>query len=56
MNIQYCGEKCKIGKEKCAELLNKSDSVYDAASDFCVFIKKCFKTCPYKEAHIKENN
>lgn len=55
MNIRYCGKECLIGKEKSKELLNNNNSVYDAALDFMWFTEECFKTCPYKDKHVKEN-
>jgi hypothetical protein len=33
----------------CKDLLRKSDSVFDAASDFELFVENCAKTCPHKE-------
>ena len=55
MNIAYCDKNCPIGKEKSRELLDSSNSAYDAALDFMWFTEECFKTCPRKEVHIKEN-
>jgi hypothetical protein len=54
MDLEYCYKKCRIGKKASDEFLNKSESVFDAASDFWAFTEKCFKTCPYKENHTKE--
>jgi hypothetical protein len=51
MNIVYCDKQCPIGMEKSKELLAMHNSAYDAALDFCSFVDKCFKTCPYKEFH-----
>ena len=44
----FCIKCCHIGKEKSEELLNKNNSVYDAAMDMHIFVEHCIKTCQYK--------
>jgi hypothetical protein len=51
MDISYCYKYCSIGKAKSTMLLNKNDSVFDAAVDFQEFVTKCFETCKYKDKH-----
>ena len=53
MDITYCYEQCTIGKTASDDFLRKQSSVFDAAIDFQCFTEKCFKTCPYKTAHVK---
>ena len=52
MDIRYCYEKCKVGKEVGERLLNQNNSVFDAATDFNFFVEECFNTCKYKEQHV----
>ena len=54
MNISYCDKICPLGSKKSEEFLDKNNSVFDAAIDFTYFVEECFKTCPYREYHIKE--
>ena len=54
MNIGYCDNICPLGSKKSEEFLDKNNSVFDAAIDFTYFVEECFKTCPYREYHIKE--
>jgi hypothetical protein len=49
MNKTYCYKKCEKGAQVCKEFLQNSDSVFDAASDFELFVEDCLKTCPYKD-------
>lgn len=51
MDYEYCHKKCRLGREKSDELLNKNNSVYDAAMDFLRFADTCFKTCPFADKH-----
>lgn len=46
---KFCIKSCLVGLEKSQELLNKNESVYDAAADMHSFVKDCIKTCPYKD-------
>jgi hypothetical protein len=55
VNINYCGKKCSIGKEKSNIFLNKNNSAYDAAMDFVWFTEECFRTCPFKDKHTKQD-
>lgn len=41
---QKC-EKCKKALEKYKEIMKNSDSIFDAAGDFQIFIEKCQKKC-----------
>ena len=52
-NIRFCGEYCKIGKEKSKEFLDSNNSAYDAALDFMWFVDKCFINCSHKDKHNK---
>ena len=54
MNLDYCNKKCPIGISTSKEILDKNESISDAAIDFWYFIKECFKTCPYKDKHKTE--
>jgi hypothetical protein len=54
MNITYCNNECIIGKLVREKLLKENNSVFDAAFDFNYFAENCFKSCTYKEAHIKQ--
>ena len=51
MNIKRC-RACSIGREKSNEFLSNNESVFDAVSDFMLFIEKCSKKCSY----LKETN
>lgn len=55
IELEYCYNHCSKGKKISEEFLEKNNSVYDAASDFWAFTEECFKTCPYKDMHVKEN-
>lgn len=37
--------KCQKALEKYKEIMKKSDSIFDAASDFQIFIEECQKKC-----------
>ena len=52
MNVTYCDKQCKIGITARNKFLDEQNSAYDAALDFLAFTEKCFKTCPYKDAHV----
>lgn len=52
MDIKSCRE-CPIGREKRNEFLSNNESVFDAVSDFILFIEKCSKKCSYLK---KETN
>lgn len=41
----YCYRECPIGKTKSRELLDASNSAYDAALDMMWFVEKCSETC-----------
>ena len=56
MDFKYCYEKCDIGKKACEELLKENESVFAAVGGFYAFAEMCFKTCPYKDKHIKEES
>jgi Fe-S-cluster-containing dehydrogenase component len=53
----YCIKDCPLGIEKSKELLDKANSVYDAAMDMRFFVDECIKTCPHKDkfSKTKEN-
>ena len=53
MDITYCNDECPIGKAARDEFLDLNNSAYDAAMDFRFFTDNCFKTCPYKDIHLK---
>ena len=55
-NIEYCNKYCEKGRKASAEFLDSNNSAYDAALDFMWFTDECFKTCPYKDKHIKESD
>lgn len=48
-SLNKCKE-CSIGKLKIQELLETSESVFDAVYDFEEFIKTCSNTCCKEEA------
>ena len=48
MSTDYCINKCHKGMTTAKEILDKSDSVFDALTDFEAFIEDCYKNCPYK--------
>jgi hypothetical protein len=54
MDIKYCMHECPIGCAKSEELLTKNNSVFDAVSDFRLFVEKCFETCLHKDKHVEE--
>lgn len=45
MKKTYCLVTCPKGKQKSAELLNKHESVLDAASEFSEWLQECRKGC-----------
>lgn len=47
-SLNKCKE-CPIGKLKIQELLETSDSVFDAVYDFRDFVKTCSNTCCKEE-------
>ena len=51
MKIDYCFNKCNKGMSTRKEILDKSDSVFDALTDFQSFAEECYKDCPYKAEH-----
>lgn len=51
MKIDYCFNKCAKGMSTRKEILDKSDSVFDALTDFQGFAEECYKVCPYKAEH-----
>ena len=52
----FCTKECPIGRKKSRELLDRHNSVYDAAMDMYFFVEKCVNTCPYKDKlSVKEN-
>jgi hypothetical protein len=53
MNLDYCSDICSIGHQASEDFLTSNNSAYDAAIDFYCFAEKCFKNCPYKDAHKK---
>ena len=55
MDIQYCYEHCEKGNDFAKKAILDDESVFDAAFDFECFTKECFKTCPYKQFHKKED-
>lgn len=48
MNIEYCYEKCKIGRKAAEKFLADNNSALDAATDFRFFTDECSKTCKNK--------
>lgn len=56
IDLEYCYKNCVRGKSASEEFLEKNNSVYDAVSDFWAFVDECFKTCPYKDKHVKEKS
>jgi hypothetical protein len=42
-NFKYCIDECPIGKIVKDHFLSKTESVFDAASDFDNFVCNCFK-------------
>lgn len=56
MDINYCGKQCPKGAKASEEILNKNNSAFGAAFDFMEFTKECFKTCPYIDKHINNEN
>ena len=56
MNIEYCYVSCTIGKNAAKSYLGACESVLKAAFDFQYFTENCFKTCPYKQEHLKEKD
>lgn len=55
VNIEYCDKCCQKGIGARDRFLDNSNSAYDAAMDFMWFTEECFKTCPFKDKHTKEN-
>lgn len=55
MDHTYCDKKCPIGIKASKECLDQSNSAYEAAMDFLSFVDECFKTCPFKKEHTKED-
>lgn len=53
MDITFCNNVCSIGKAARDKFLDMNNSAFDAASDFRFFVDNCFKTCPHKTEHIK---
>lgn len=51
MKVDYCFNKCSKGMSIRKEILDKSDSVFDALIDFQCFAEECYNTCPYKAEH-----
>lgn len=51
-SLNKCIE-CNIGKLKIQELLETSESVFDAVYDFRDFVETCSNTC-YKEEIVNE--
>ena len=51
-SLNKCRE-CSIGKLKIKELLETSDSVFDAVYDFRNFVETCSNIC-YKEKIVNE--
>lgn len=45
MKKTYCLVTCPKGKQKSAELLDKHESVLDAASEFSDWLCECRKDC-----------
>lgn len=45
MKKTYCLITCPKGKQKSIELLNKNESVIDAASEFSDWLHECRKNC-----------
>lgn len=56
MNLEFCNNKCPIGKAAREDFLRSNNSAFDAAIDFWHFTDNCFKTCKYKEAHKEAGN
>ena len=54
MNCSYCDKVCPIGRQASKDFLDSNNSAYDAAMDFLAFVENCFRTCPYKDKHLKE--
>lgn len=53
-NFKYCIDECPIGRIVKDHFLSKTESVFDAASDFDNFVCNCFKECIYREKHKNE--
>ena len=47
-------EECKIAKSKQKEILEKSDSIFEAVYDFGIFIDNCKNNC--KESEVSKEN
>lgn len=45
MKMSQDCEKCQKAMKKYKEIIKKSDSIFDAASDFQVFVEECQKKC-----------
>ena len=56
MNLDYCNKKCPIGISASKEILNESESIFDAVLDFNTFVDKCYQACPYKDEHKMEES
>lgn len=54
MDIKYCNDKCDLGIAAREKFLNINNSAYDAALDFIFFIDECYRECPHKAEHSKE--
>lgn len=52
----FCIKSCPLGKKKSKELLDKNNSVYDAAMDMRFFVEECLKTCPHKDKFKAKEN
>lgn len=56
MNVEYCCKECVKGRAAKDIFLKLRESVFDAASDFDLFVEDCYKNCPYKDKHTNEEN
>ena len=56
LDISYCYEKCLLGQAAVEDFLNKNSSVFDAATDFRLFVESCSESCPFKENITTVNN
>lgn len=45
MKMSQDCEKCQKAMKKYKEIIKKSDSIFDAASDFQIFVEECQKKC-----------
>lgn len=51
----FCYRVCPEGKAYFEELMNTSESAFDAAFDFEVFCSKCYENCPHHMSRDWEN-